>query len=45
MQKGDVPGTWADTSLLNNLTNYNPKTNFKDGIDKFIKWYRKYYNE
>lgn len=45
MQKGDVPGTWADTSLLNNLTNYKPKTNFKDGVDKFIKWYRKYYNE
>jgi UDP-glucuronate 4-epimerase len=45
MQKGDVHGTWADTSLLNNLTNYNPKTNFKDGIDKFIRWYRKYYNE
>ena len=44
MQKGDVPATWADTSLLNNLTDYAPQTNFKDGIDQFIKWYRKYYN-
>jgi UDP-glucuronate 4-epimerase len=45
MQKGDVPATWADTSLLNNLTDYTPQTNFKDGIDQFIKWYRKYYND
>lgn len=44
MQKGDVPATWADTSLLNNLTDYAPQTNFKDGIDQFIKWYREYYN-
>jgi UDP-glucuronate 4-epimerase len=45
MQKGDVPATWADASLLNKLTGYTPKTNFKDGIDNFIKWYREYYNE
>jgi UDP-glucuronate 4-epimerase len=42
MQMGDVPATWADTSLLQKLTNYRPKTNFKDGIISFIKWYRKY---
>lgn len=45
MQKGDVPATWANISLLSSLTNYTPQTNFKEGIDKFIKWYRKYYNE
>ncbi len=45
MQKGDVPETWANASLLNKLTGYTPKTNFKDGIDHFIKWYREYYNE
>lgn len=44
MQIGDVPGTWADTSLLKNLINYTPNTNFKDGISKFIKWYKEYYN-
>ena len=44
MQMGDVPATWADTSLLQKLTNYRPKTNFKDGIISFIKWYREYYN-
>ncbi len=45
MQKGDVLETWADASLLSNLTNYTPQTDVKDGIDQFIKWYRKYYNE
>jgi UDP-glucuronate 4-epimerase len=45
MQKGDVPSTWSDSSLLHKLTGYRPKTNFKDGIAHFIKWYRKYYNE
>jgi UDP-glucuronate 4-epimerase len=45
IQKGDVPATWADASLLNKLTGYTPKTNFKNGINNFIKWYREYYNE
>ena len=45
MQKGDVSATWADASLLQNITGYKPQTNFKDGIANFIKWYRNYYNE
>ena len=45
MQKGDVHATWADASLLKSITNYKPQTNFKDGIDNFIKWYRQFYNE
>ena len=44
IQKGDVTSTWSDNSLLNNLTNYSPETNFKDGIAYFIKWYCDYYN-
>ncbi len=44
IQKGDVLETWADNSLLENLTDFTPQTNFKDGIVKFIEWYRKYYN-
>ncbi|MBL6841450.1 MAG: GDP-mannose 4,6-dehydratase [Pelagibacterales bacterium] len=43
MQKGDVTETWADASLLQKLTNYKPKTNYKDGIKNFVKWYRKHY--
>ena len=44
MQKGDVKTTLSDTSLLKKLTNYNPKTNYKIGIKKFLKWYLEYYN-
>ncbi len=44
MQMGDVPATWADASLLQNLTGYRPQTHFRDGIAKFVEWYRDYYN-
>ncbi len=44
MQMGDVPATWANASLLNDLTGYRPETNYKLGVSKFIKWYRDYYN-
>ncbi len=44
MQKGDVPATWADVSLLNELTGYCPQTNVKEGISHFIDWYLDYYN-
>ena len=43
MQKGDVHSTLSDSSLLKRITGYNPKTNYKVGIKKFIKWYRDYY--
>ena len=44
MQKGDVTKTWANASLLQNLTGYSSKTNFKEGIAHFVKWYREYYD-
>jgi UDP-glucuronate 4-epimerase len=44
MQQGDVPATWADASLLQSLTGYKPETSFKDGVAKFVGWYREYYN-
>ena len=44
MQAGDVPATWADTSLLEELTGYKPKTDLLTGVQKFIAWYREYYN-
>ena len=43
MQTGDVPQTWADTSLLNDIIGYQPETDFHDGIENFVKWYREYY--
>lgn len=45
MQKGDVPATWANADLLHSLTGYKPKTNFKDGIHKFVTWFREYYQK
>jgi len=44
MQAGDVPATWADTSLLEELTAYKPNTDLFDGVQKFVAWYREYYN-
>ena len=43
MQKGDVKITLSDTTLLKKLTGYNPKTSYKVGIKKFLKWYFDYY--
>ena len=42
MQIGDVPATWADADLLKKLTGYRPQTDFRDGIAKFVDWYRDY---
>lgn len=43
MQKGDVPATWADATLLQRLTGYRPATDFRDGVNRFVAWYRDYY--
>ena len=43
MQKGDVPATWANSDLLQALTGYRPETSVKDGVRKFVEWYRDYY--
>lgn len=42
MQTGDVPATWANADLLQRLTGYKPNTDFKDGIARFVEWYREY---
>jgi len=44
MQKGDVPATWADATLLKELTGYAPQTDVREGIRQFVAWYRDYYN-
>jgi UDP-glucuronate 4-epimerase len=43
MQKGDVPATWADATLLQRLTGYKPQTGVREGIARFVSWYRDYY--
>lgn len=43
LQAGDLQATWADTSLLMALTGYQPQTRLADGVQKFVDWYRDYY--
>ena len=43
MQAGDVPATWADSTLLNELTGYKPKMELSTGVQNFVNWYRNYY--
>ncbi|MFC0281442.1 NAD-dependent epimerase/dehydratase family protein [Falsigemmobacter intermedius] len=43
MQKGDVPATWAEASLLQSLTGYRPQTDVRKGVAEFVAWYREYY--
>jgi UDP-glucuronate 4-epimerase len=44
IQLGDVPATWANADLLKDLTGYQPQTDFRDGVAKFVRWYREYYS-
>ncbi len=43
MQPGDVPATWADTSLLTRLVGKPKGTPVQTGVDQFVRWYRDYY--
>ena len=44
MQTGDVPATWADAALLKRLTGYAPQTDIREGVKRFVEWYRSYYS-
>ncbi len=43
MQPGDVPATAADTSALEAWTGFKPNTPVKDGVARFVAWYREFY--
>ena len=40
MQPGDVDRTYADITKANKLLGYNPSITFKEGIEKFVLWYK-----
>jgi UDP-glucuronate 4-epimerase len=44
IQPGDVPATAADIEKSRRLLGFDPKTPIKEGINKFLAWYRDYYN-
>ena len=43
MQPGDVLSTYADISTSTRDFNYTPSITIKDGLAKFIDWYKIYY--
>ena len=43
MQPGDVPVTYADTSQLEKDFGFKPKTELRDGLRNFAKWYKEFY--
>jgi UDP-glucuronate 4-epimerase len=43
MQAGDVPLTFADTTALERWVGYRPNTPLREGVAKFVEWYRAYY--
>ncbi len=40
MQPGDVPETYADQSKARRLLGFEPKIDFRDGIQRFADWIR-----
>ena len=44
MQPGDVPVTYADTSALERDFGFKPTTSLRDGLRRFAKWYKEFYN-
>jgi len=43
MQRGDVPDTFADVTELSRAVGYRPSTPVKEGVRRFVEWYRDYY--
>lgn len=43
MQMGDVKETFADIEASRQILGFEPTTSIKDGIPKFIEWYRAYH--
>ena len=43
MQDGDVVSTYAGVGGLIDDFGYKPDTDLKDGIGKFMTWYREFY--
>jgi UDP-glucuronate 4-epimerase len=44
MQPGDVADTAADITKSRKLLGFDPKTPIREGIRKFVAWYRDYYD-
>ncbi|MBD9642829.1 MULTISPECIES: NAD-dependent epimerase [Pantoea] len=45
MQPGDVLGTSADTQPLYDAINFRPQTSVEQGVQHFVDWYRRFYQQ
>jgi UDP-glucuronate 4-epimerase len=43
LQPGDVPNTYADVSALVEAVGYRPNTPVREGVSRFVSWYRDYF--
>ena len=44
LQAGDVPETWADVDDLVQAVGFRPSTPLREGLARFVEWYRAYYH-
>lgn len=44
LQAGDVPATYADVEALVQDVGFQPKTPIETGVERFVAWYRDFYN-
>ena len=44
LQDGDVPATYADATALRDWIDFVPATPVQLGVERFVAWYREYYN-
>lgn len=42
LQPGDVVETWADIEKARKVLGYNPRVDIREGVKKFIDWYKQY---
>lgn len=43
-QKGDVEETFASIEKIRKLCGYKPEVSLEEGLGRFVKWYKEYYN-
>ncbi len=43
LQPGDVLSTYADTQLIEAVTNFKPSTPLEVGLGHFVSWFKEYY--
>jgi UDP-glucuronate 4-epimerase len=43
LQPGDVLSTYADTRLIESVTNFKPATTLQIGLENFVRWYKSYH--